>query len=158
MSEVKRTKKDTYAPFVKLMIAKDKKLKTHFVPKGLNTNSKKKDLENFFNIMETRFNLMDMTVESANQKKFLSNLQRQRQEELSSLPKTAPVSDRFKNVLTSILSPKSLVPKQQFIVRIQREFEIQYKNKDGTLSNKVYNKTIIGFYFLTFCLILLLNG
>ena len=38
------------------------------------------------------------------------------------------------------MSPKLQAPKQQFTVRIQREFEIQYKNKDGTLSNKIYNK------------------
>ena len=140
MSEVKRTKKDTYAPFVKMMIAKDKKLKTHFVPKGLNTNSKKKDLANFFNLMENRFNLMDMTVEKAKENKLLSNLQRQRQEELSNLPKSAPVSDRFKNVLTSIFSPKQPAPKQQFIVQLQREIEVQYKQKDGNVSDKIYNK------------------
>ena len=87
MSEVKRTKKNTYAPFVKLMIAKDKKLKTNFVPKGLNTNSKKKHLENFFNTMETKFNLMDVVVKTANQNKFLSNLQRQRKEEKSTRAK-----------------------------------------------------------------------
>lgn len=139
--EVKRTKKDTFAPFVKMMIAKDKKLKTHFVPKGLNTNSKKKDLANFFNLMENRFNLMDMTVAQAKQNKFLSNLQRQRKEELSTLPKSTPVSDRFKNILTSILSPKQQTPKLQFIVQLQREVEIQYKQKDGAVSDKIYNKT-----------------
>lgn len=138
--QVKRTKKDTYAPFVKMMIAKDKKLKTHFVPKYLNSNSSKRDLEYFFNLMESRFNLMDMAVGKANENKFLSNLQRQRKEELKTLPRTAPTVERFKSVLGNILSARDK-PKQKFIVRIQRELEIQYKNKDGESSGKVYNKT-----------------
>ena len=62
MSEVKRTKKDTFAPFVKMMISKDKKYKTHFVPKGLNTNSKKKDLENFSLVQTSMRNIKTYTI------------------------------------------------------------------------------------------------
>lgn len=138
--EVKRTKKDTFAPFVKMMIAKDKKYKTSFVPKGLNTNSKKKDLENFFNLMENRFNLMDMTVSQAKQNKFLSNLQRQRKEELEALPKNAPNVDRFKSVLSSILAPQ-VTPKTKYQIRMKHEYEMEFKNKEGSQSGKVYKKT-----------------
>jgi hypothetical protein len=52
-----------------MMLAKDKNLKTHFVPEGLSTSLSKKDLERFYDLMQTTFNLMDMAVEN----KFLSN-------------------------------------------------------------------------------------
>ena len=123
------------------MISKDKKLKTHFVPKGLNTNSKKKDLEKFFDLMETRFSLMDMAIETANQNKFLSNLQRQRKDEVSNLPKNAPVSDRFKAVLGNILLPKEFQSKKrEYRILMTHEFQKEYKD-NGKPSGRFFYET-----------------
>ena len=140
MSEVKRTKKDTFAPFVKMMRAQDKKHKTSFVPRGLNANSSKRDLENFYNTMSTDFSLSELKNETTHSR-FLSNLQRQRHEELTNLPKKPTNIDRFKAVLGQIILPKEFqTQKKEYRIIMTHEYEKEYK-ENGNPSGRIYNES-----------------
>lgn len=128
--EVKKTKKNTYAPFLKLMRKKDKELKTGFVPRGLNSNSNKEQLKAFYDTIQTQFSLKDLAIQSANKAKtnqFLKQLERQRKDEIQVVKNASPI-ERFANIMNGMLNT-SLTKKTQYYVNIVSEWRYEYKNK-----------------------------
>ena len=145
MSQVKQFKqnrKNYYLPFYEHLRAKDRENKTAIVPKGLNKNSSLKKLKEFHDLMETQFNLRQLantqTMNKAKENQFISKLKRQRKDEIANIPKNF---NQVKTIFQNIFSPRQIEQKKEFIAQLQREVEIQYKQKDGSVSNKTYTKT-----------------
>lgn len=145
MAETKRTLKDFYHPFYDTIRSFDAKHRTSLVPKGLNKNSRKADFVNFHRFMETKFSLMDATVEAAKKKnsesEFIKNLRQVRNADLADIPKKSPQIQKFKTVLSAMLTRHESTPKHQYVIRMKHDYEFEYKTKDGEASDKVYSNS-----------------
>ncbi len=132
----KPTKKDTYLPFLREMRRKDKQFKTNVIPKGLNENSSKQKLKEFYDTMQSNISLERLAQSTEN--KFLKQLEQQRRDELEVVRNT-PNVERFRNILNGMLG-RGFV-KIQYHLMVTIEWEYEYKNKDGTRSGKIYYET-----------------
>lgn len=119
---IKQTKKDLYEPFIKKMIANDKKFGTRIVPRGLNSKSKKQDLKKYYDMMtQTKITLADlMNKVEENSIKQAYNLRK-------------PI---YADVLKQILTKQPKAEPKAYKVVITSTFEVEYKDRNKNLSGR----------------------